>query len=94
MSVFAVHYSYIDDPDQLTSHRPAHRDFLRALADRGQLMAAAAYQDKPAGALLIVRADSARDVDLLLADDPFQQEGLVTKSEVRAWEPVIGPWAG
>ena len=28
----------------------------------------------------------------LLADDPFQQRGIVASVEVRGWTPVLGAW--
>ena len=63
MPVFAVHYRYVDQPAVVTEHRPAHRDFLRGLLDRGIVLAAGAYTDGPAAALLVFRADSAADVE-------------------------------
>ena len=40
MALFAVQYTYADEPARLDHHRPAHREFLRALADEGTLVAA------------------------------------------------------
>ena len=57
MPVFAVHSSYADRPDGVTAHRPAHRAFLRELFDQGVVLAAGAYPQGPAGALLVFRAD-------------------------------------
>ena len=94
MPVFAVHYRYVDQPAVVTEHRPAHRDFLRGLLDRGIVLAAGAYTDGPAAALLVFRADSAADVENLLQEDPFQQLGLVESHEIRGWGQAMGPWAG
>jgi uncharacterized protein len=94
MPVFAVHYTYVDDPEVVTRHRPAHRDFLRDLLDRGIVLAAGAYSDGPAGALLIFRADTEQAIATLLLDDPFQQLGLVQDCRIRAWGQAMGPWAG
>ena len=94
MPVFAVHYTYVEDPEVVTQHRPAHRDFLRDLLDRGIVLAAGAYTDGPAGALLIFRGDSEQDIATLLRDDPFQQLGLVHNCLIRAWGQAMGPWAG
>lgn len=94
MPVFAVQYRYVDDPEPVTANRPAHRDFLRALLDRGIVLAAGAYPDGPAGALLVFRADSADQVDTYLRDDPFQRLGLVAECQIREWSQAMGPWAG
>jgi len=94
MPVFAVHYRYVDDPDAVTEHRPAHRDFLRNLLDQGTVLAAGAYTDGPAGALLVVRGDSEQQIATLLESDPFAQLGLVQDRQIRAWGQAMGPWAG
>ncbi|MET0967422.1 MAG: YciI family protein [Nakamurella sp.] len=94
MPVFAVQYSYVDQPEVVTQHRPAHRDFLRALLDQGIVLAAGAYTDGPAGALLIFRGDSQEHIGRILAEDPFQKLGLVQQCEIRAWGQAMGPWAG
>ncbi len=91
MPVFAVHYSYADRPDEVTAHRPAHRAFLRELFDQGVVLAAGAYPQGPAGALLVFRADSAEAVASLLETDPFRHHGLVTGCEIRQWGLAMGP---
>lgn len=93
MSHFAVHYSYATDAELLSTHRPAHRSFLRGLLDSG-LVAAGAYPeaDEP-GALLIVEADSPAAVAALLDDDPFLVEGLITQRRIELWNPPIGIFA-
>jgi uncharacterized protein YciI len=94
MPVFAVQYSYVDDPARVTEHRPAHRDFLRALLEQGTVLAAGAYTDGPVGALLIFRGDSEQDIARILQDDPFQKLDLVADCKIRAWGQAMGPWAG
>jgi len=93
MPVFAVHYSYVDDPARVTEHRPAHRDFLRNLLEAGTVLAAGAYTAGPAGALLVFRGDSEEQIAQLLQADPFQQLGLVEDCTIRAWGQAMGPWA-
>ncbi|MDO5633971.1 MAG: YciI family protein [Micrococcus sp.] len=95
MSVFAVQYTYVDDSPALDEHRPAHREFLRDLADQGICLLAGAYpgqEDLPAAALLLFEGESAEAVTALLAQDPFQLEGLVASSVVRLWSPPLGSW--
>ena len=94
MPVFAVRYTYVDEPDVVTEHRPAHREFLRDLLAKGTVLAAGAFADGPAGALLIFSGDNVEQIAALLTDDPFQQLGLVQECEIRAWTQAMGPWAG
>jgi len=90
--VFTVHYSYADRPVAVATHRPAHRACLRELYGQVVVLAAGAYPQGPAGALLIFRADSAHEVSGLLETDPFQLEGLVTGCQIRQWGLAMGPW--
>jgi uncharacterized protein YciI len=92
MPVYAVHYSYADRPDEVTAHRPAHRAFLRGLFDNGVVLAAGAYPERPAGALLVFRANSTEHVARLLDEDPFRRHGLVTGCEIRTWGLAMAPW--
>lgn len=93
MSYFAVHYAYSSDSDALDRVRPEHRAFLNSLTD-GPLVASGPYVggDAPA-ALLILKADSARDVEDALNDDPFWTNGLIDERLVTEWNPLIGVFA-
>ena len=93
MQYFAVHYTYVDDTDLITRHRPDHRAFLTGLTDRG-LIAGGAYPEvAPPSALLIFRAESAEAVSTMLADDPFRIHGVLADAKVVPWTPVIGIFA-
>ena len=93
MPYFAVQYNYADEPAKVAEHRPAHRAFLRGLLDEGTLLAAGAYTDDPAGALLLLRADSVEEVNAALDNDPFRRHALITDRTTRGWSAAIGPWA-
>ncbi|GAB3819730.1 hypothetical protein GCM10028820_24170 [Tessaracoccus terricola] len=90
MNLYAVEYSYTTDSAGLDEHRPAHREFLRALLP-SPLVVAGAYQnsDEP-GALLLVRAESDAEVEQLLDEDPFWKQRLITQRRIRLWNPGIG----
>lgn len=96
MSLFAVHYSYSDDTAARDEHRPAHREFLGALAAEGVVLMSGPYasvEGAPDAALLLLRGSSAAELVELLREDPFQQQGLVDQVAVREWTPVVGAWA-
>lgn len=93
MTFFAVTYTYLNAPDALDEVRPEHRAFLRGLADDGRLVTSGPLTDEPAGALLLLKVASVDEATELLADDPFQREGLVTDVVARPWNPVIGVFA-
>jgi hypothetical protein len=95
MPVYAVTYHYPDDSvDARAAVRPAHREFLRGLAERGTLLVSGPYAAEEApGALLLFRAGTKDEVHATVAEDPFSTEGLVTAYEVVEWEPVTGSLA-
>lgn len=93
MSHFAVHYSYVQNPDLLTQHRPAHRDFLRALVGSGLLAAGAYPEAAEPSALLIVEAESESAVAAMLDGDPFLREGVIADRRIELWNPPIGIFA-
>lgn len=89
--ICAVEYTY--DPDrsaELAELRPRHREFLRSLLESGDLITSGPWLDGAPGALLLVRAADADAALELLADDPFQQAGLIAQRTARGWDPVLG----
>jgi uncharacterized protein YciI len=93
MPTYAVRYTYDERDDVRDRFRPEHRAYLSGLADQGTLLVSGPFADGAPGALLVFRADERAAVDAILAADPFAREGLVVDADVRAWEPVLGPWA-
>lgn len=87
--IFAVQYHYVPGlSDQREVHRAAHREFLVSLGPA--MVAAGAYVDDPAAALLLVQSDSAGAVRDLLDGDPFKQHGLIASTDVHEWSCAIG----
>ncbi|GAA1999864.1 hypothetical protein JL107_00240 [Nakamurella flavida] len=94
MPIFALEYTYVDSPDDLTAHRPAHRAFLAGELPGVTILSSGPYTGPGgAGALLILRADSAEDLLATMDQDPFHQLGLIPERSVHEWTPVNGPWA-
>lgn len=94
-TTFAVIYSYSDDTALREATRPAHRTYLRQLADEGKLLVAGAWAPGEApGGLLIFRVEDKAAVQALVNEDPYKTSGVLVKSEVFEWAPPIGPVAG
>lgn len=107
MATIAIEYEYDPRDDLVEQHRPAHRAFLRGLLAEGVLLASGPLRDgalredatgtsgspAPAGALLLLRADSPAAALSLLDDDPFRAAGLLLSRSAREWDPVTGPFA-
>ncbi|HLS50260.1 MAG TPA: YciI family protein [Actinomycetaceae bacterium] len=95
MGIFAITYTYdTERSEDIARLRPTHREFLTGLNAEGQLLASGPWAENAApGALLIVAAEDATAAQLLLDDDPFYRARLITQRTVRAWQPVLGPFA-
>ncbi|MGQ0840326.1 YciI family protein [Actinokineospora sp.] len=92
MTWFTVDTLYIADRDRLAAVRPAHRDYLRGLADTGQVLAGGPWADGTGGFFVVKVADRA-ELDAILAVDPYTTEGIAAERTVREWTIGIGPWA-
>jgi uncharacterized protein YciI len=95
MAIFAVTYTYTDDTARIDEHRPAHREYLDDLGERGINLCSGPFgPDERPGGLLLLRAESKADVLRLTEDDPFRRNGVVTEVSAREWIPVLGRLAG
>lgn len=75
-------------------HVAAHVDYLRGLVASGTLRASGPLFDGPLRAgFLIVRAATREDVEAIVRDDPFMQEGLIVELTIRRWDPLFGAFA-
>jgi uncharacterized protein YciI len=91
MSIFAVTYHYSASPEELAELRPTHREFTGALFDQGILLTSGPFVDY-AGALLLIKADSADEVSAILDNDPFDIAGFIGERVILQFNPVNGPF--
>jgi uncharacterized protein YciI len=81
---FMLTYAYVPDmTERRQPYRADHLKHLEAARDRGMLTLAAAFADPVDGALLLVEAESSAEVFGWLANDPYQQDGLIRSATVR-----------
>ena len=73
---------------EVEKHTEAHRAYMRTLHERGVLVASGPFVPRTGG-MLLFKADSRDEVDVLLADDPFLEHDVAVY-EVQAWTPTIG----
>lgn len=93
MPTYAVQYTYDERADVRDVVRPAHRAYLAELAEAGHLRGSGPYVGGTPGALLVFAADDEQHLQGLLANDPFHLEGLISATDVRQWDVVLGPWS-
>jgi hypothetical protein len=85
---FAAIIEYTPDQAKVAAVRPAHRQYLTGLRERGQLAASGPFTDD-SGALIIYEAPSALEAEKLLQGDPFYANGIFQQYRLRPWNPVM-----
>jgi uncharacterized protein YciI len=92
MPTYAVTYAYNASDEHLAEIRPIHREWLKNRLAEEKLLASGPMVDSPT-ALLIWKADSAKDLAELLDNDPFDIAGVISERVIQEWNPVLGPWS-
>jgi uncharacterized protein YciI len=85
---FAAIIEYLQDREKVEAVRPVHRQYLTDLLRRGQLAAAGPFTDG-SGALIVYEAASAEEAEKLLQGDPFCQQGVFLRWQLRPWHTVM-----
>jgi uncharacterized protein YciI len=69
--------------------REEHLRLAREAHDRGQLILGGALADPVDKALFVFRCEAPGTVEAFVSSDPYVQNGLVLKWEIRPWTVVI-----
>jgi uncharacterized protein YciI len=85
---FAAIIEYSQDKARVQELRPVHRQYLTSLREKGQLVAAGPFTDD-SGALIIYEAGSRDEAEKLLQGDPFHQNGIFLRWQLRPWNTVM-----
>jgi uncharacterized protein YciI len=85
---FAAIIEYSQDKTKIAEVRPAHRQYLAGLKERGQLAASGPFTDD-SGALIVYEASSPEEAESFLKGDPFNKSGIFLQYRLRPWNPVI-----
>ena len=91
MPYYALFYEVVDDfVAQRTVFREEHLGLARAAHARGELVLAGALADPADGALIIFQAADRSIAENFAKNDPYVNNGLVTRWRVRNWTVVVG----
>lgn len=91
MPYFALTYETVDNfAERRTPFRPEHISLVRDAHARGELVMAGALGDPPNGALLVFKAADRSAPENFARQDPYVQQGLVRRWDVRPWTVVVG----
>jgi uncharacterized protein YciI len=73
--------------------RPAHLSYLEDRATQVRIGAPLLNEnDQPMGSLLIIEAADRAAAEAFAAGDPYRQEGVFEKVEIRPWRAAVGGW--
>lgn len=90
MAKFALIVTF-GDKSKRDETRPAHREHLKGLFDRGKLVASGPFVDDE-GALIIYECADEAEARSLLAADPYSQaDGVIAEVQIRGWNRVFPP---
>lgn len=73
--MYVVMLTYTQPPAEVDKHREAHRDWVRHQYERGRFLASGPRVPREGG-LILVRDMPRENLDALLAEDPFRQNGV------------------
>ncbi len=85
---FAAIAVYTPDASTIAKARPTHREYLTGLIQQGRLVISGPFSDD-SGAVLVYEAETAAQVEKLVAEDPFATEGVFVSWEIRPWNVVF-----
>jgi len=68
--------------------RPAHLERLKRLESEGKLVLAGPFADR-SGSLIIIEADSIEEARAFIQKDPYVEQGVFEKVEVRPFTLVL-----
>jgi uncharacterized protein len=92
MARFAVELVFGENQEERLAVRPAHREYLATLVERGVLLVSGPYADQT-GALLIYEVADEAELREVLAADPYTPAGVVAETRVHEWQTLMGVWA-
>jgi uncharacterized protein len=81
----------IDGPqarEKRTKLRPAHLERLNQLDRQGKLVLAGPFADR-SGSLIIIEAESEEEARNIIRQDPYVEEGVFEKIEIRPFTQVF-----
>jgi uncharacterized protein YciI len=91
MARFAVEWVFGEDQEGRLAVRPAHREYLGGLVERGVLLVSGPWEDQT-GALLVYEVADEAELREVLAADPYTRAGVVAETRVHEWQTVMGAW--
>jgi uncharacterized protein YciI len=91
MNYYALIYYLANDyMERRPQFREEHLKLATESNQRGEMILAGAFSDPPDKALLIFHVTDKSVIEDFVNKDPYVNNGLIAKWEIRAWTVVIG----
>ena len=91
LAYYALFYEVVENfVEQRAPYRKEHLKLADEANRRGELVLAGALAEPADGALIIFRGDDPEVAATFARNDPYVQNGLVKRWEVRPWTVVVG----
>jgi uncharacterized protein len=91
MEYYALIYYLVEDYlSRRIVFREKHLHLAKEANSRGELVLAGAFSNPADRALLVFRVKNKSVIEEFIRKDPYVENGLVTRWEIRAWSVVIG----
>ena len=88
---YMLFYDYTDDyMERRDAYREVHLAGAKNAAERGELLMAGGFTQLPYGAALVFKVEDVSIIERFVENDPYVQNGLVTKWTIRPWTVVLG----
>ncbi|KOV75549.1 YciI family protein [Nocardia sp. NRRL S-836] len=91
MARFAVELVFGPDNEKRLAVRPAHREYIASLVEKGVVLAAGPYADDT-GAMIVYEAADETAVKEVIAADPYTPANVVEQWNIREWNVLLGLW--
>lgn len=90
MAIFTVTMTH-PEGEGWNTHLCAHVEYLRTILAQGSLLASGPLKHTTLRTgFLIMSANDRREVEQIVAGDPFATEGLIIDLVISEWDPVFG----
>lgn len=90
MPLFVVTYEHPNETGW-KQHLMPHIAWLQTQLKAGTLIASGPFSDRTVRpAMLIMNAPDQASLEILIASDPFAEQGLINNMTVNEWDPIFG----
>lgn len=88
---YVLFYDYVENIiEKRVPFREKHLALATSFAKSGELLLGGAFADPADGAVLAFKVSDKARVEAFVHQDPYVQNGLVTKWHIREWSVVVG----